>query len=100
MQSQTQPMDIDPVDDGPVPSSPVAAVPVSTRSMSSTTAVPPAITKEEEARQGIEMMRSEDLSARVLAAHRLDEIAAVLGPERTREVRKRRVLKSTILSVF
>jgi serine/threonine-protein phosphatase 2A regulatory subunit A len=100
MQSQAQPMDIDPVDDGPVPlPSPVAA-PVPTRSATSPTSVPPAITKEEEARQAIEMMRSEDLSARVLAAHRLDEIAAVLGPERTREVRKRRAAKSEFLKRF
>lgn len=84
-------MDIDPVDDGPrevsrgiVPMSPAAMPP------------PPAdasgpaneISKEEEARQAIEMLRGDDVSQRVAAACRLQAVASVLGPERTREVSK------------
>jgi hypothetical protein len=46
----------------------------------------PAATTEEEARHAIDMLRSDDLSARVAAAHRLDSVALALGEERTREV--------------
>lgn len=45
------------------------------------------ITKEEEARQAIEMLHGDDVSERVAAASRLDAVAAALGPVRTREVR-------------
>ena len=46
------------------------------------------VTEEEEARLAIEMLRGEDLSARVTAANQLDSVAAALGEERTRDVRK------------
>lgn len=77
-------MEIDPLDDGPRPDN-VSTV----RSLGPTTilAVPTRITREDEARQAIELLRSDELSARVSAAHRLPDIAAILGPERTREVR-------------
>jgi hypothetical protein len=88
---EPQPMDIDPIDDGPKAlSSPVAVVPTrpeAAAAMAIAITVPTVITKEEEARQAIEMLRSEDLSARVSAANRLEDIATVLGPERTRDVR-------------
>jgi hypothetical protein len=85
-------MDIDPIDGGPRPpvSSHLTAPPLQ-QSLAALhsgggTALPGAATTEEEARQAIEMLRSDDLSARVAAAHRLDSVAAVLGEERTREV--------------
>ena len=82
-------MDIDPIDDGPRPalSSPVTAT-VQPMMMTTTAIVgnDNNITQEEEARQAIDLLRGEDLSGRVSAAHRLDAIAKVLGPERTREV--------------
>eukprot|EP00970_Alexandrium_tamarense_P003984 scaffold692_cov203-Alexandrium_tamarense.AAC.8 len=39
----------------------------------------------EEALRNIELLRSDDLSSRISAAHKLTTIAAALGPERTRE---------------
>jgi hypothetical protein len=42
---------------------------------------------EEDARQLIDMLRGDDVGARVAAAHRLDLIAVALGEQRTREVR-------------
>ena len=89
MQQPQQAMDIDPVDDGPRPlASPVvAAVPTRPNASAATIlSVPANITQEEQARQAIEMLRSEDLSARVSAASRLADVAQVLGPERTRDV--------------
>lgn len=62
-------MDVDPVDGGP-----------------KVHAATMFVNKEEEARQAIEMLRGDDVSARVAAAHRLDVVAAALGEERTREV--------------
>jgi hypothetical protein len=41
--------------------------------------------EEEEARQAIDMLRGEDVSARVAAANRLEAVAAALGEERTRD---------------
>jgi hypothetical protein len=41
---------------------------------------------EEEARQAIDMLHGDDVGNRVAAAHRLESVAAALGPERTREV--------------
>jgi hypothetical protein len=82
-------MDIDPVDDGPRD---ISRIPVKGRGSSG----PPIaagtggpaheISKEEEARQAIDMLRGDDTSQRVSAASRLQSIAAVLGPERTRGV--------------
>jgi hypothetical protein len=74
-----RPMDIDPIDDGP-----------RQRSKPQTTVVAPAnMSEEEEARQNIDMLRGEDLSARIAAANRLDAVAKTLGVERTREVSPR-----------
>jgi len=42
---------------------------------------------EEDAKQVIDMLRSDDMGARVAAAHRLDLVAVTLGEQRTREVR-------------
>ena len=75
------PMDVDPVDDGPrhmtapLPLTPTPA-----------TAPVDNMSKEEEARYSIEMLRGDDVSARVAAASRLESIASVLGEERTRQV--------------
>lgn len=84
------PMDIDPIDDGPREAT-RGIVPM-TGSTGSTALTPvggPAheISKEEEARQAIEMLRGEDVSNRVAAASRLESVALVLGEERTRNVR-------------
>lgn len=90
--SGLDPMDVDPIDGGPKPQAqplkavPSAAVPLSSRKAPSSTAAPATINKEEEARQAIDMLRGDDLSARVAAAHRLDAVASALGEERTREV--------------
>ena len=45
------------------------------------------ISDEEQARQAIETLKGEDLSEKIAAANKLDYVAKVLGPERTREVR-------------
>lgn len=71
-------MDVDPVDGGPKPT------PSPTNGKSHL--IPYSISKEEEARQAIEMLRHDDASNRVEAANRLKSIAEVLGPERTRNV--------------
>jgi hypothetical protein len=44
------------------------------------------LSEEEEARQAIEKLRGEDLSARVEAANKLETVAKTLGEERTRDV--------------
>jgi serine/threonine-protein phosphatase 2A regulatory subunit A len=41
--------------------------------------------EDEEARQAIDMLRGDDVSARVAAANRLEAVAAALGEERTRD---------------
>lgn len=88
-----RPMDIDPIDGGPKDiqppptnaltasgaNSPVAAA-------ASSSLVPMQISEEEDARQAIEMLRGDDVSARVAAANRLESVATVLGEKRTREV--------------
>jgi serine/threonine-protein phosphatase 2A regulatory subunit A len=79
-------MDIDPIDDGPRSlSSPNGNSSDRTNHFQVIT-LPATISKEEDARKAIDMLRSEDSTARVSAAHRLDSIASVLGPERTRDV--------------
>ena len=76
-------MDVDPIDDGPAPT----AIPYNTTTTTPTLALIPAnISKEEEARQAIDMLRGNDVSQRVAAAHRLDSVAIALGEERTRNV--------------
>ena len=90
------PMDVDPVDDGPrrvTPPVPVVAGDYSFMSSPSSPGVlqlasPEAmvVTTEQDAKQCLDWLRSEDLSQRVAAAHRLDAVARWLGPERTRRV--------------
>ena len=78
-----QAMDIDPIDDGPrgplpiPPPPPPPLLPLTTANMS----------PEEEAKQAIEQLRGNDTNLRVTAANKLDQVAATLGPERTRNVR-------------
>jgi hypothetical protein len=86
-------MDIDPIDDGPKeirpppthvvtmggPNVPLAA--------STAALIPMQVSEEEGARQAIDMLRGDDVSARVAAAYRLESVAAVLGEQRTRDVR-------------
>lgn len=48
---------------------------------------PTAALSEEDAKQVIDMLRADDMGARVAAAHRLDLVALTLGEQRTREVR-------------
>lgn len=80
------PMDIDPIDDGPREASrgivPITASP----SALSPLGTSHEISKDEEARQAIEMLRGDDVSQRVAAASRLESVATVLGEERTRDV--------------
>ena len=85
------PMDVDPVDDGPrrvvTPPIPVVAGFMSSPGVLQL-ASPEAmvVTTEQDAKQCLDWLRSEDLSLRVPAAHRLDAVARWLGPERTRSV--------------
>lgn len=44
------------------------------------------ISTEEDAKRCLDLLRSEEMSYRVQAAHRLDAVARLLGPERTRSV--------------
>jgi len=84
------PMDIDPIDDGPREVSTQGIVPLTGSTSGVVSTFTPAagheISKEEEARQAIDMLRGEDVSQRVAAASRLESVAAVLGEERTRNV--------------
>ena len=80
------PMDVDPIDDGPKEVSPIPMDTIT--SPSSVTSQPEQLqhlSKEEEARQAIDMLRGEDVAARVAAANKLESVATVLGEERTRE---------------
>lgn len=83
------PMDIDPVDDGPREAV-QGLVPMTGSTGPATFGSSPGpmheISKEEEARQAIDMLRGDDVAQRVAAASRLKDVAAVLGPKRTREV--------------
>ena len=78
---EIDPMEVDPIDGGPKP--PVS--PMNTPHGKSHV-IPPSMSKEEEARQAIEMLRDNEVSNRVAAANRLDSVAVVLGQERTRSV--------------
>jgi serine/threonine-protein phosphatase 2A regulatory subunit A len=80
-----RPMDIDPVDDGPKEPVKMHAM-TGVAPASSSGAAPMQVSEEEEARQAIEMLRGDDVSARVAAASKLGAVASVLGEERTREV--------------
>ena len=90
------PMDVDPVDDGPrhmtapLPMTPTPATAPPVENMS----------KEEEARHAIEMLRGDDVSARVAAASRLEQVASVLGEERTRQVCTSLIVDGGVLSLF
>lgn len=76
------PMEVDPVDDGPRH----MAAPLPMTPTPTTTLPAENMSKEEEARHAIEMLRGDDVSARVAAASRLESVASVLGEERTRQV--------------
>lgn len=78
-------MDIDPIDGGPKHMS----TPLPMTSSPTAAASAEQVSKEEEARQAIEMFRGDEISARVAAASRLESVASVLGPERTRKVSDR-----------
>lgn len=73
-------MEIDPIDGGPKQVRPAPPPPPPRPPP------PTVLHKEEEARQAIDMLRGDDVSARVAAAHRLDAVAEALGQERTRDV--------------
>jgi len=87
-------MDVDPIDGGPAPRTASftfqTAAPAGTTITGTPLVVPVTTTntatKEEEARQAIDLLSGDDVAGRVLAASRLDAMATVLGPERTREV--------------
>jgi HPt (histidine-containing phosphotransfer) domain-containing protein len=91
-------IDVDPVDGGPKPTAtgtgmndPMAQEqppppPPQLTLVSAAAAAASGSSAEEEARQAIEMLHGDDVGNRVAAAHRLESVAAALGPERTREV--------------
>jgi hypothetical protein len=79
-------VEIDPVDGGPKMMTPPPPPPDLSPGSSSMNKVL-IISQEDEARQAIEMLRSEDVADRVTAATRLEAVAAALGQERTRNVR-------------
>ena len=95
------PMDVDPIDGGPREK---GVVPMTAGSGSS--ALVPAsgpmheISKEEEARQAVDMLRGDDVAQRIAAASRLEAVAAVLGEERTREVSDERAFLVSDWSVI
>jgi hypothetical protein len=95
------PMDLDPIDGGPMQTSPAAGQPSFPASplwinstnnnspinkISVTALMATSTTTEEEARQCIEKLRGDNVAERVEAAHCLDQVAKVLGQERTRRV--------------
>ena len=82
-----EPMEIDPVDDGPTKMS--VPPPPPPPSVASANVQPIVVTEEDEARQAIEILRGDDVAARVSAANKLEAVAAALGEQRTREVRER-----------
>ena len=84
---ENDPMDIDPIDDGPIPTR--QNNPASFVATTYNEHLLPKISVKpgEDARIAIDMLRSDDLSNRIAAAHKLDMIAEALGPQRTREVR-------------
>lgn len=85
------PMDVDPIDDGPRPTATPTPVVAEEASMATSLQTPVVLTREEEAREVIEALRTpDDVAQRVTAAHRLPAVANVLGPERTRAVRELR----------
>ena len=85
-----RPMDIDPIDGGPKEI--VKPVPAANNALTNFTnsqgLFPLQVSEEEEARQAIEMLRGDDVAARVAAASRLESVATVLGEQRTRDVRR------------
>jgi HPt (histidine-containing phosphotransfer) domain-containing protein len=96
MASEPMDIDVDPVDGGPKPTAtgtgmndPMAQEqppPPQLTLVSAAAAASSGSSAEEEARQAIEMLHGDDVGNRVAAAHRLESVAAALGPERTREV--------------
>lgn len=85
MAGGVRPMDIDPIDDGPKEVAPRGGMVPMTPDGAMSVPVAP-VSKEEEARQAIDMLRGDDVSQRVAAASRLESVATVLGEERTRNV--------------
>jgi hypothetical protein len=113
-------MDVDPVDGGPLPTTtgavpdPMAPEPpqpltvVSTattaaasqsQSSGQSSSATATSSQEEQARQAIDMLHGDDVGNRVAAAHRLEAVAAALGPERTREVCNVVSNKNTVLQL-
>lgn len=90
MEEKSEAMEIDPVDDGPVGPLPPPPPPPQIPSNASSSAIAAPISREEEAIQAIEHLRGgsagSDVTVRVAAANKLDQVAATLGPERTRSV--------------
>ena len=94
-------MDIDPIDGGPKEI--VKPVPATNSTLGNVVAnssglIPMQVSEEEEARQAIDMLRGDDVAARVAAASRLESVASVLGEQRTRDVRNCNSLKRGIVT--
>ena len=99
-------MDIDPIDDGPALSSSAVvhdtnASSSASRMMMMMTTSPPDMDDDDgrcsrsttlllstaETKQYLDLLRSDDVTSRITAAHVVDRIAVTLGTERTRTVR-------------
>lgn len=99
--SSSSPMEIDPIDDGPrinvlasaatnakyMPPVPTYGSSLAHQQQQLIPNSNSGIATEDEARQCIELLRSDDVSGRVSAANRLDALALALGTDRTRNVR-------------
>jgi len=95
--SAMDPMDVDPIDGGPrTMKAPPPSVSADSNNLATATSSNNnnnnnnnggvVVEEEIEARQAIDMLRGDDLSARVAAAHRLDAVADALGQQRARDV--------------
>lgn len=95
------PMDVDPQDVDPVDGGPrITAAPTPVSLTPSTSLIVSTISTAEEAKTCIDQLRSaDDCSQRVKAAHQLDAIAKLLGPERTKEVRSCHLKQTALLYV-
>lgn len=103
--SNSDPMDVDPVDDGPAQKA-QGNPSIMTNSSLPREQLTPSLSNhntlsgDDDPKLAVEMLRSDDLSNRVAAAHKLDTIAKALGHQRTREVRRLDIFATNCISFF
>jgi hypothetical protein len=88
--STGDPMEVDPIDGGPVQkthNNSSTTLNLSLREQLVSAASSNGSSGIDDPKKAVEMLRSDDVSNRVAAAHKLDTIAKALGHQRTREVR-------------